>query len=411
MVLEKDRIRGANQASIQEANRTLVMRLLKRRGLCSRVELARMTGLKQATITNIISDLIRMGLVYETGLIGGGKGRRAIGLTIRQDAFYVIGLRLTRRFFRVGLFNTAGEQIDHKRYNISDRNKPRTVMRDMLAGIHDMISAHPSCNVLAACISIPGPYYPRIGRILAVTEFHGWDDVDIRKEFEEGLDIPVVLEHDANVGAVAEWWNYPHDSENEVMVYLAIGQGVGAGIISHGELFKGAYGTAGEVGHFSMNALGEKCECNNRGCLTMYASTIGFARRVEEEIQKGEKTVLKEGFTFSELAAAVREHDPLAFRLFKEDVVRYLGTLLVNLIWTYSPSEIVIGDEMAEVGDVLVEELRQFVKDHTLPYLTEWTKIRLSGLADDPAYVGSADLAMDLIWDRPRLWENLGRNS
>ena len=400
-------LQGSNQARIQEINRMLILRLLKRKGVCSRVELARLTGLKQATITNIMNDFIRLGLVRESGLLTKGKGRHAIGVMLREDAFYVIGLRLTRQFFRVGLFNTAGTQVDHRQYAIPEGQKADEVMRRMIKAIADMRAAHSSCPVMSAGISVPGPYYPRLGKIMAVTEFQGWENICIRDEFEKALDIPVILEHDANVGVLAEWWGLSLEKQNSVMVYLAVGQGVGAGIVENGKIFKGAYGTAGEIGHISMNALGERCACNNRGCLTGYASTIGFRRRVAQEIQTGTPSSLQPGFSFEELVQAVKAGDPASMKVFKEDLIRYLGTMLVNLIWTYSPDEIVIGDEMAALGDVLIDALKQFVREHTMSYLTEWTNIRLSCFLDDPAYLGCADLAADLIWENPKLWEQI----
>ena len=399
--------KGSNQASIQEANRILLLRLLKNRKVCSRVELAHLTGLKQATITNNISELIRMGLVEEKGLLGGEKGRRAIGIAIKKDAFYVIGVRLTRQFFRVGLFNTMGEPVETRWYKFGKDQQPSDAMQMMIDAVNQMQERHGELPVLSACFSVPGPYFPSSGQIRSVTEFKDWEDINIPAELEKSLAIPVLVEHDANAGVIAEWLSLGPGNEDEVMVYLAVGQGVGAGIISGGKVFRGAYGTAGEVGHISMNALGERCPCGNRGCLTGYASTIGFSRHVEECLRQGEKSSLKPGFTFSQLAAAVRERDPAALRIFREDVVRYLGTLLVNLVWTYSPSRIVIGDEMAEVGDILEEELKQFVRDHILPFLVEETTIRISSLQDDPAFLGTADLAIDLIWESPGLWEKI----
>ena len=407
MVSATDRTKGANQTRIQESNRSLLLRLLKRRGICSRVELARLTGLKQATITNIINDMIRIGLVEEAGLLDSEKGRKAIGIMLKKDAFYVIGLRLTRKFFRIGLFNPAGELQDHVKYTIPNEQNPDVIINRMIDAVLEMRKNHAEKKILAVGVSVPGPYYPDSGRIRAISEFAGWEEIDIPCEFENKISIPVIVEHDANVGVLAEWVNLPKDTNENVMVYLAVGQGVGAGIIENGKVFKGAYGTAGEVGHISMNALGERCACGNRGCLTGYASTIGFVRLVRNAIRDGEKSTLKDDFTFAELAEKIRNdtEDSAADRVFKEIIVRYLGTLLVNLMWTYSPDEIVIGDEMAEIGDVLIRELQQFVRDHTLPYMTELTGIRLSTLEDDPAFLGSADLVIDSIWDKQELWK------
>ena len=107
-------LKGVNQDSIQSMNRTLIIKLLREQGVCSRANLAKLSGLKKATVTYIVNDFISWGCVREVGLMQGDKGRRSIGITLAEDSYYVIGIRLARRNFKIGLFSINGRLIHMK---------------------------------------------------------------------------------------------------------------------------------------------------------------------------------------------------------------------------------------------------------------------------------------------------------
>ena len=314
--------KGINQTKTQESNRALLLRLLKHLGVTSRVELASLSGLQQATITYIINDFIKWGLVRETGIMSGEKGRRTIGIALNDKAFYVIGVRMTRQFFYIGLFNVMGKIVKSKKIPIGKEQTPQDIVNSMLDEIQLLRGEHRKKKILAAGLSLPGPYYPELGKIMAITGFEGWNAIDIKQEFENALDIPVLIEHDANAGALAEWWRMPLERSKEVLIYVAAGQGIGAGILSDGQLFKGAFGTAGEIGHISMDAFGEKCACNNRGCLTEFVSTVRLMKQIEKALAAGEKSCLKPGFTYEEAVKAIKGKDEAAYKVFHEEIVR-----------------------------------------------------------------------------------------
>ena len=103
--------KGKNLEAVQAMNRKLLLKLLQQNSMCSRANLAAQSGLKQATITNIINDFISWGLVEETGLIEGNKGRRAIGIRLKDDSYYVIGIRLSRKYFEIGIFKIGRAHV------------------------------------------------------------------------------------------------------------------------------------------------------------------------------------------------------------------------------------------------------------------------------------------------------------
>ncbi len=398
---------GKNLESIQEMNRTLILKLLQRNRLCSRARLAKQSGLKQATITNIINDFISWDIVRETGSIEGKKGRRSIGLTINDQKFFVVGVRLTRRFYSVGLFNIVGDEILlYKKEQVPGTGLTLLLHR-IKKDIKDLIAGNPDKHIVAIGVAVPGPYYSKVGEIEPVADFPGWERISLKEELQKGFDVPVVVDHDANAGVLAECTlsSEPHD--DDTIVYVAVGQGIGSGIYHKGEIMKGSQGIAGEIGHTSIMFNGLRCECGNRGCLTLYASSIAFLNLALKERQTcaDGDTSLPMEFDFAMLAKAVREKDKFAYRIFKK-VMKYLGAGITNIIYSYNPSLIIIGDEVSEIGLPVVEELEKLISKLTIKRVINQLEIRLTSFDKDPAYYGAAALAINRAFSMPLLFSD-----
>lgn len=382
-----------NLEEVRESNLALVMKLLHKMKNCSRAEISEKSGLKQSTITNIVNVLIDSGLVRETGSINGKKGRRSIGIMLDHDAFYVIGIRITRSGYSIGCFNLNGnsESIMHREYMPNDAAE--LILEDIKCDALTLIR-NSQKKVVAIGLAVPGPFFMRDSRIMLITGARGWENIDFSKNFSKYFDIPVYIEHDANAGALAEWWYSVNNLESGTYIYVAAGYGIGAGIIIDGKVFHGAMGIAGEIGHMSINVTGPKCVCGNRGCLEMYSSTNATRQYVKSLISQGRNSCLTSDSGFTEILEASQKGDSVAKEAIERSV-DYLGFALVNLINTYNPDIIIIGDELSLVGEALLKQVRQIVKDHTLLELYTGTKIELSSFTEDPALIGAAALAFE----------------
>jgi len=394
---------GKNLSDVQEMNRSLVLRLLKRQDICSRAQLARLSGLNQATITNIIKDFIKWGLVKETGLIGGERGRRSIGVQINHKEYYVIGVRLLRKEFRLGLFDIFGECIIKKVFD-NGINNPNVVIEKIKTEIANMMSENDK-NVLGIGIAVPGPYFRKEGRIMTITGFDGWDDIWLKEEMTQSFDIPVIIDHDANAGALAEWWVMPNEIIQGTAIYLSVDEGVGAGIINNGRIFRGGLGTAGEVGHMTIDRNGKLCECGNRGCLVHCASVTYIMEVARREISGYPDTILKRGFDLAALNQAIREKDGLAMKAFME-MAENLAIGIINIMCAYGANEIIIDIALTEGREYLIDTLRKIIKGRTFKLFTEQVRIRLTSFDDDPIFIGSAALAIDYCLGKTSVFEN-----
>lgn len=390
--------RGVNQEDIQKLNRTLLLQLLQKEGLCSRVHLSRMTGLKQATITNIINDFIKWNIVVETGFLNGRKGRRSIGIALNKEFYAVIGVRLSRRSISTALFDFSGNMLQKRRTGLNKGNDPvknMDIMAEMIRGIMD---ENKDRNIVAIGLAIPGPYLVHERRIIMMTEEEpGWEKIYIDKELEEKFHIPVFLEHDADAAAYCQIRYNEYIDFNKPFAYVAVGQGIGAGIIINGQVYKGELGTAGELGHLSIDMNGPKCKCGNRGCLEKYASSSAFVRAVNERLQS------KEPLSFEQIKKMTQAGDRICLEEYRK-ACEMLGIGMVSFIYTLNPGVIILGDDMVHVcPDILMDSLNTVLKERLLPELFAGVNIQISDIENSMLY-GAGIIAIHKVFNDPEAY-------
>ena len=395
--------RGLNQGNIQNLNRTLLINLLRQERGCSRATLAALSGLQQATITYIINDFQEWGLVRETGFMTGIKGRRSIGLSINTDQFAVVGIRISRKNFSVGLFNLMGEAILVRHKRVDPAESAREIFDSILDHTRIMIDRNRSYRVVAIGVATPGPYNSVSGRIALMSGAPEWSGVNIAAELTEQFGIPAYVEHDANAAVIAQYWhNHLDDPDGKVIVYVTAGQGVGAGILVNGELIRGSLGMAGEIGHTSVNIHGPRCVCGNYGCLENYCSSLAFTRMVSEKL--GRET------SFEDAVVLVRKGQEDVLQVFWE-CCDALSVGIVNLINSFNPDYVIIGDEMSHVSpEQMRTRIIENVRERLLPEVFDHTKIMMSIIEHDSMVHGAAVVAIrEAFADTERFFGNRGQ--
>ncbi len=386
---------GYNQGSIQNMNRTLLINLLRKQGVCSRSTLAEMSGLKQATVTYIMNDFMHWNLVKETGYMSGLKGRRSIGITINTEDFGVIGVRIARRNFSVGLFDLSGKAVQLNRENVSEGDSSRDTFERIKTLIRQMLDEAGERRVMAIGAALPGPYNFRSGRIELMTGVPGWSEIQVEEELKETFLLPTFVEQDANASVIAQYWHSDEqDLNDKMMVYITDGQGVGAGILNQGQLVKGSFGAAGEIGHTSINFEGPVCTCGNRGCLEGYCSTGAFTDLVNASRSQGEQV------TFEEAVELTRRGDAGALGAFLK-CCDYLSVGVVNVINTFNPDFLMIGDEMAHIlPEMMRQRITENARKHLIPQVFDSTRIMMSVVEEDSMVHGAAIVAIRELFDQ-----------
>ena len=180
-----------------------------------------------------------------------------------------------------------------------------------------------------------------------------------------------------------------------MLIYIAVGQGVGAGILDAGRLVRGKLGMTGEIGHTSICYDGPVCSCGNRGCLENYCSSTSFTKMVNEALRPSSP------LSFRDAAALLQSGNPTVMELFLTLCER-LAVGIVNLINAFNPDVIILGDEMTYVmPDLMIEQVRKFVKERCIPELYETTMIEKSLVAKDSFAHGAALTAIEDVFDHP----------
>ena len=390
---------GNNNSDLTEMNRSLIVKILQQREVCSRAEIAKITGLTQASITKIVAVLMEMGIVTEVGVIKGNGNRRSIGLRLNAEEKQVIGVKFSRHMFAVGVFDISGKHYTMRETEFKLEDDTMAVIREMKKQINETLKKYP--NVLAIGLALPGPYLREEGRIAMVTSMPKWHDINFIDEFKQEFDKPLFIEQDANAGALAEWWFGNHGRPLNTLAYLLAGEGVGSGIVENDSLLLGMQGVASEIGHISIDVKGKKCECGNRGCLELYCSASAMLKRAEEEMPELGKKKYKN--RAEECSAIFKEADKGNKKAIKlvEEIGEYLGYGCVTLINAYNPDIIVIGDIMAQGGDLLLNKVKEVVSKRVIPEMYEKLKIKISSLSVDPTLYGAAAIATDRLLRKP----------
>ena len=392
--------RGVNNEDLLVFNRATVLQYLKRNGVCSRAELAKETGLTQASISKIISSLIDCDVVREVGSISGELGRRSKGIVLNAGKYKVVGVKISRRSFSVGIFDIGGNNYGA----YTEPIEPGTPVVESIAKIRMAIEIRTdnTPDIMAIGVAVPGPYLKKEGRIAMMSETSGWENISLYDAFSNIQDLPIFIEHDANSAAIAEWWFGKQKCGEGVMVYLLADEGIGAGVVVDGRVFTGSQGIAGEIGHISLDVHGTRCPCGNYGCLETFCSAIAFVRDTKALLAEHPRSILNRHYrlTADDIFDAAREGDELAVSMVQR-VGRYLGYGVVTLINAYDPSTIVIGNVMSHGGKMLLEEIKAVTKERVLPDVYENLNIRLSDFRIDPILYGAAALATDRFLNNP----------
>lgn len=393
---------SVNQEKIQIINRSLILNLLRQEGICSRATLARLSGLRQATITNIAGELIRCGLVVETGLIAGAKNRRSIGIQLNDARYKVVGVRMERHMFHVGLMGISGELYGIWQHHIEPEENLPAILGRIRAAVQEIVYENPDTEILSTCVAVPGPYQEKEDRLLFVTGMDGWQNCSIRELLSIGLGIPVHVINDANAGAFAQFWYHCQDPAMQDLVYILAGQGIGCGIMVDGKLLLGQRGIAGEFGHSSIRFDGTPCACGNRGCLEKYSSMAALREQIKEQLRCGASSCLHEDrLTVQAISHAVHMGDRVACEAYRQ-VCHFLATGIVGLINQLNPGRIIIGEELAKIDPNLLLDVVQSDIDRCVnPLAGQDIAVEVNRLPESPSLLGAGAYAAYQMLSNP----------
>jgi predicted NBD/HSP70 family sugar kinase len=376
-------------SSLREFNRLRIVDFLRTNGTASRAELARRTGLSRSTISTLVADLQRRGLVVERAgqFAGEGQpGRPAALLELDPTAAAAVGIDFDHDKVRVAVSDlsrsvlaeaSAPHDVDHDAQGALDLAAELTAKVLGEAGLK-------KDRLLGVGVALAGPIDHDKGALHPSDVLPGWADVDAAKELESRLDTLAYVDNDANLGALAEV-TLGAGRNARFAAYVSISSGIGAGIIVDGRPYHGHRGTAGEIGHVVVDPQGPICRCGNRGCLETLASGPALLKLVQES--RGDELSVRE---MIELA---RDGDAGCRRAIA-DAGQVVGRVVAGLVNLFSPEMVVVGGDLGEAGDLLLDPLREAVRRNALPAAAEDLKVVAGELGERANLLGALALVL-----------------
>jgi glucokinase-like ROK family protein len=238
-------------------------------------------------------------------------------------------------------------------------------------------------RISAIGVGVPGPIVAEAGMVSGPPIMPGWDGFPIRDHLQGLWNCHVSLGNDADLGALGEWAYRAARGERNV-AYIKVGTGIGCGLLINGQIYHGATGSAGEIGHITIDENGPVCQCGNRGCLEAMAGGRAIALRAIEMIKKGQRTQLSEiqpveRINSMDVISAARRGDLFAQQLMV-DAGGHLGTAVASLVNLFNPGMVVIGGGVAQIGDLFIEPIRRTVHQRSLRVASRSVRITVAVL-------------------------------
>jgi predicted NBD/HSP70 family sugar kinase len=367
----------------RELNRLRVVDALRRAGTASRSELARMTGLSRTTVATLVSDLQGRGLIVEQADARSqpsGRGRPPVLLRLDASAGAALGLDFGHRHVRVAVADLSSTVLAEHFVELDVDGAPEQALdaaAELAAGVLAEAGVERS-RVIGAGMALSAPIDSEKG-VVGSTVLPSWAGIQAGEELSRRLEIPVELDNDANLGALAEV-SFGAGRGFADVVYVMMSSGIGAGLVLGGQLYHGASGIAGELGHVQVRPDGAVCRCGSRGCLETVAATgallslLGATHGAD--------------LTLRDMLDLVADGD-LAAKRVVNDAGRAVGRAVADLCNFLNPAAVIVGGDLSLAGDALLDGVREEIDRYALPGAAEAVEVKAGVLGDRAEMLGA----------------------
>ncbi|MGY1651113.1 ROK family transcriptional regulator [Geodermatophilus sp. SYSU D01119] len=372
--------------------------------LVQRLDLGR-TGVAQR-----VALLEAAGLVVQDGRAPSSGGRAPRRLRLRAGAGLVAGADIGATGMAVGVADLSGRVLAqvHEPVDVADGPDPVLGRVEELVG--ELVRGLPGAPPLWGIgVGVPGPVEYATSRPVAPPIMPGWDGYPIRERLSGRFAVPVWVDNDVNVLALGELRTNPAAAEAGDVLYLKIGTGIGAGLVSGGRVHRGVNGCAGDIGHVAVTEADSViCRCGNVGCLEAVAGGAALARDGRRLAESGgsaamaEILALRGTLTAADVTAAAERGDPAATAMLAR-AGRLVGSTLATLVSFYNPGLVVLGGGVVHAGDHVLAAIRESVYRRSLPLATRTLRIEPSLLGEAAGLAGAVHLALDALFAPGRL--------
>ncbi|MBX6355566.1 MAG: ROK family transcriptional regulator [Micromonosporaceae bacterium] len=380
-----------------------MLRLLRDEGAISRAELADKLAVPRPRLLAELERLVATGYVAEAGMAASRGGRRSTLVELNPHLRFA-AVDLGASSIDVEVTNGRLEPVTAYAEPADIRTGPRAILQRVNELLAKAKSDGAYERLDAIGIGVPGPVSFRDGVPVSPPIMPGWDRFPVREFLTREHGCPAVVDNDVNIMAIGERHGGVAHSVDDFL-FVKIGTGIGCGIHLFGEVYRGTDGCAGDIGHIQVDSHGPVCSCGNVGCLEAMFSGAALAREAAAAARSGASPALAErlassgAVTARDVAEGASEGDITCIKLIR-DGGRRLGGVLASLVSFANPSMIVIGGGLAQLGHILLAEIRSVVYRRSLPLATGNLPVVLSELGPRAGVTGAAVLASDVAFEQ-----------
>ncbi|GAB3069133.1 ROK family protein [Micromonospora schwarzwaldensis] len=378
-----------------------LLRLLRDQGAISRAELGDRLQMPRPRLLAELERLVSLGYVAEAGLAASRGGRRSTLVELSPRLRFA-SVDLGASSIDVEVVNGRLEPVTAYTEPADIRSGPKVTLQRVNDLLHKAKVDGAYERLDAIGIGVPGPVSFRDGVPVSPPIMPGWDRFPVRELLTREHGCPAVVDNDVNIMAIGERHGGVAHSVDDFL-FIKIGTGIGCGIYLHGEVYRGTDGCAGDIGHIQVDPNGPMCSCGNLGCLEAVFSGAALAReataaaRAEVSPALVERLAARGAVTALDVAQGAIEGDVTCIQLIR-DGGRRVGSVLAGLVSFTNPSMIVIGGGLAQLGHILLAEIRSVVYRRSLPLATGNLPVVLSELGPRAGVAGAAVLASDVAF-------------
>lgn len=365
-------------------NRLRVLDAVREHGALTQVEIAGVTGLSAATVSNLVKELDGAGAVQLRPSIR--NGRRATQVSIATSEGLLAGVVFGDRDIRVAVGASAEEIVGHKRMPLPADHAADEGMARAARLVQELTEGAGlgMPDLRALVLGLPAPIDSVSGEVGSDGIMPGWRGVPVAAAMLDAVQVPVRIDNTANLAALGEA-RYGALQGVSTGVFLKVSYGVGAGLIINGEVFRGSAGTAGEIGHVTIDENGPVCRCGNRGCLDTFVGSGAVLSALRAS---------HGSLTLRDVITRALDGDPGCRRVL-EDAGRHLGVAVAGVVNLLNPEVVALGGQVARVGDVVLDPMRDAIERCAIPSAAATVRVLAGEMPPEEADVRGALVAAD----------------
>ncbi len=376
---------------IKEINTSIILNTIRTHKTISRAQIANITGLTPATVTNLTSKLLDCKLISETKLGASSGGRKPVMLEINSSEYNVACISIVKHKTAVSLYDLAGNCIISQTVDVSGLNS-ESVLIKLSAKVNELVN-NSDKRVLGVGISCEGMINEKDG-ICVYSSNLSWEHVPVKDIVERETALPSFVDNDVKVSALGEkWFGQAKDVKNFVL--FSTGYGIGVSVMNDGELLRGAENYATEFGHTVIDPInGPLCSCGNRGCLRTFASGSALLNSLNHRYKTETSIfdIIKDSEKDTEIYEILKRH------------AYYIGIGAANAINIFNPAELIFNGYVTSFGDEMKKIILDTIDSYCLKSMKPCLKIVFSNFDAETVNKGTAALSVSHLYNSPSLF-------